>query len=150
MPRPRLTVLFAGMIAADPHQGGATWAVLQYVLGLQRLGHEVVFVEPVAPPKNGRDDWRLATSESAEYFQQVIAEFGLEQSAALVLAGSKECVGLSYEEVRAAAKGADILFNVSGMLTDPALIEMIPRRVYLDLDPAFIQLWQSEYQIDMR
>ena len=36
------------MIAADSFQGGATWAVLQYLLGFQRLGHEVYFVEPVA------------------------------------------------------------------------------------------------------
>jgi hypothetical protein len=48
MSRERLTILLSGMMAADPHQGGATWAVLQYVLGLQELGHEVVFVEPIS------------------------------------------------------------------------------------------------------
>ena len=37
------------MIAADPYQGGATWAVLQYLLGLRRLGHRVCFVEPMKP-----------------------------------------------------------------------------------------------------
>jgi hypothetical protein len=41
------TILFSGMIAADPNQGGAAWAVLQYVLGLKRLGHDVYFVEPI-------------------------------------------------------------------------------------------------------
>jgi hypothetical protein len=34
------------MVAADPYQGGATWAVLQYVLGLRRLGHDVWLVDP--------------------------------------------------------------------------------------------------------
>jgi hypothetical protein len=34
------------MVAANPHQGGATWAVLQYVLGLRRLGHDVSLVDP--------------------------------------------------------------------------------------------------------
>ena len=43
----RLTILVSGMIAGDPHQGGATWAVLQYLLGFRRLGHEVYFVEPL-------------------------------------------------------------------------------------------------------
>ena len=47
MAQPKLTILFSGMIAGDPWQGGATWAVLQYVLGLRRLGHDVVIVEPV-------------------------------------------------------------------------------------------------------
>ena len=42
-----MIILMSGMMAADPHQGGATWAVLQYLLGFQALGHEVYFVEPV-------------------------------------------------------------------------------------------------------
>ena len=37
----------AGWSPADPGQGGAAWAVLQYVLGLRRLGHEVLLVEQV-------------------------------------------------------------------------------------------------------
>jgi hypothetical protein len=48
MTRRGLAILFSGMLAGDPWQGGATWAVLQYVLGLRRLGHEVLLVEPVA------------------------------------------------------------------------------------------------------
>ncbi len=39
------------MVAGDPHQGGASWAVLQYVAGLRSLGHEVVLVEPVEAAK---------------------------------------------------------------------------------------------------
>jgi len=46
--RKNAAIFVSGMIAADPFQGGATWAVLQYVLGLKRLGHAAVFVEPVA------------------------------------------------------------------------------------------------------
>jgi hypothetical protein len=42
------------------------------------------------------------------------------------------------------------LINISGMLTDEALLAPIPLRVYLDLDPAFNQLWQVAYGIDMR
>jgi hypothetical protein len=47
MATPKLTILLSGMIAGVPHQGGATWAVLQYLLGFKRLGHNVHFVEPV-------------------------------------------------------------------------------------------------------
>jgi hypothetical protein len=74
----------------------------------------------------------------------------LEGNVALVLAGTDLTVGAGYAELRDAARRAEVLINISGMLTDPTLIECIPRRVYLDLDPAFIQLWHSEYQIDMR
>ena len=48
------------------------------------------------------------------------------------------------------ARRADVLVNVSGMLTDEGLLQCIPVRVYLDLDPAFIQLWQEAQGIDMR
>ena len=33
-----MRIVVSGMIAADPFQGGATWAVLQYVLGFRALG----------------------------------------------------------------------------------------------------------------
>src|SRR6187431_420181 len=49
MLRTKLNIIVSGMIAADPYQGGATWAVLQYVLGFCRLGHSVHFLEPVKP-----------------------------------------------------------------------------------------------------
>jgi hypothetical protein len=48
------------------------------------------------------------------------------------------------------ARRADVLINVSGMLTDEALTGRIPVRVYLDLDPAFNQLWHTAQGIDMR
>jgi hypothetical protein len=45
--------------------------------------------------------------------------------------------------------GADLLFNVSGMLRDEELIGPPPLRVFLDLDPAFNQLWHAAEGIDM-
>ncbi len=145
-----LRILVSGMIAADPHQGGATWAVLQYVLGLQRLGHEVCFVEPIAEKARRPAGGTLAESVSAAYFREVVADFALAGRAALLLAGTEETVGLTHAELRAIAQRADVLINVSGMLEDPALLEPIRTRVYLDLDPAFIQLWHSAHGIDMR
>ena len=148
--RAKMTILVSGMIAADPGQGGATWAVLQYVLGFARLGHEVFFVEPIPQASLRPGGTTLPASENAAYFSAVTDEFGLRKNSALLLAGTQETVGLPYAELRRIANRTDVIFNISGMLTDPALLAPIPRRVYLDLDPAFIQLWQSECGIDMR
>lgn len=145
-----MTILMSGMIAADPGQGGATWAVLQYILGFQRLGHDVFFVEPIAKSSLRPSDATLCASKNAAYFSAVAEEFGLRKNSALLLAGTQETAGLPYSELRRIASRTDVLFNISGMLTDPALLDPIPRRVYLDLDPAFIQLWQSEGGLDMR
>src|SRR5207248_4682648 len=58
-------------------------------------------------------------------------------------------VGLSYEELLQATRQADLLVNISGMLDDADLTSNIPLRAYLDLDPAFNQLWATQ-GIDMR
>ena len=42
-----LRILVSGRIASTPGQGGATWAVLQYLIGLRELGHQVWFVEAI-------------------------------------------------------------------------------------------------------
>jgi hypothetical protein len=138
---PKRVIVVSGMIAGDPNQGGATWAILQYVLGLRRLGHEVLLVEPVRGES--------IVPAVAAYFWDVAARFGLARSAALLRAGSRETVGLPYDELRRICSRADALLNVSGMLADDELIARIPTRVYLDLDPAFIQCWQAQ-GIDMR
>jgi hypothetical protein len=144
MSRPRgLRVVVSGMVAGDPHQGGATWAVLQYVLGFQRLGHDVLLLEQLEPGADG------AGSASVAYFRELAASFGLEDSAALLAAGGSETAGLSYERLREFCAHADLLVNVSGLLTDRELLGAIPVRVYLDLDPAFNQLWHAT-GIDMR
>jgi hypothetical protein len=134
----RLRILVSGMVAGDPHQGGATWAVLQYVLGFQRLGHDVLLVEPLAAP----------SVASELYFLEVADEFGLRDRAAL-LVGPGEAVGTPYERLRQFARGADVIVNLSGLLRDERLLEHVPVRVYLDLDPAFNQLWHVASGIDM-
>jgi hypothetical protein len=126
----RLRILLSGMVAGDPHQGGATWAVLQYFHGLRDLGHDVALVEPL----RGRPDPAVV-----EYFRSL----GLpEQRAALLLGSSRETVGMPYEEIVGFARGADLLINISGMLKDERVLEAVSVRAFLDLDPGFNQVWE--------
>jgi hypothetical protein len=145
----QLRVLVSGMIAAIPHQGGATWAVLQYLLGLRKLGHEVLFVEQCSESDLLPSGAALEHSENAAYFSQVMAEHGLAARSALVVEGSEETVGVPCARLSELSDQADALLNISGTLTDERLNSGIPVRAYLDLDPAFNQLWQ-ESGIDMR
>jgi hypothetical protein len=135
------SVIVSGMIAATPRQGGASWAVLQYLLGLRRLGCDVHFLEPLeaeAPP-----------AEAVSYLRAVMDRFGLGGRWALI-PGHSEPVGLSRGEVRKVAEHADLLLSIAGMLTDPDVVEAVPVRAYLDLDPAFTQLWHDVEGVDMR
>jgi hypothetical protein len=130
-----LKVLLSGMVAGDPRQGGASWAVLQYVAGLAECGHEVVLVEPL----DGGDPL-AARAEVVDYFHSLPF---LEGRAALSLQGTEDTVGLSYGELARFAAEADLLLNVSGMLRDERLLAPIPVRAFLDLDPGFNQVWQA-------
>ena len=99
------------------------------------------FIEPVAADKLQPRGTSLSCSANAAYFRSVMRQFDLESRAALLLAGTKQTVGLPYDSLRTVAAESDCLINISGMLADPALTEPIPVRVYLDLDPGFNQLW---------
>jgi hypothetical protein len=145
-----LTILCTGMISADPDQGGATWAVLQYLLGFRQLGHRVYVVEPVTREKLRPVGTDLAHSDTARDFRRVVSAFGFAESATLLLEGTTETVGVTHAGLRRVAARADLLVNVSGMLNDRALLEPIARRVYLDLDPGFNQAWHCADGIDMR
>jgi len=145
----RMKVVFAGMLAADAAHGGAAWAVLQYILGLKHLGHDVCFVEPISSSKLRPVGTTLTRSDASRRFLRIADAFGLTRSAALLLEGTTETVGVSHSSLRRFVRDADVLINVSGMLTDPVLLEPVGRRVYLDLDPGFNQAWHCG-GIDMR
>jgi hypothetical protein len=130
----RLKILLSGMVAGHPRQGGATWAVLQYFAGLRSLGHEVVLVEPV-------EVGDLAPAGPvARYFASIAL---LGDGAALLGRGGRDTLGLSYAVLERFAAEADLLINISGMLRDERLLEPIPTRLFLDLDPGFNQVWQE-------
>jgi len=122
----------AGRLAGVPGQGGATWAVLQYLHGFAALGHDVLFVEPVE-----------ARAEVAGYFEAVVAAEGLRGRAALLHPG-RRTTGVPYADAVRFAAGADVLVNLAGVLADPELTGPVARRIFVDLDPAFTQLWQAQ------
>jgi hypothetical protein len=137
------TVIVSGMIAATPWQGGAAWAVLQYLLGLRRLGCSVYFMEPVDSPE-------VLSSDVRRYCEQVMGRFGFEDRWALIPPHGGDPIGMRREQVGSAAGEADLLLNVAGMLSDADVLDQIPVRAYLDLDPVFTQLWHANEGVDMR
>src|SRR5437764_12582593 len=56
---------------------------------------------------------------------------------------------MSRNERRDVAGSTPVLFNIAGMLRDPELLSLFRYRVYVDLDPAFTQVWQASGEADM-
>jgi len=145
----KLKILLGGMIAKVPGQGGLTWVVLQYLLGLQRLGHEVHFVELVATSDLKPGGVSLPDSDNAAYFAGVAKRFGLQGAVSLLDASTGESTGKSLPELRVYSSECDLLLNLSGLLNDERFFSRIPVRAYIDLDPAFTQLWKCEQGMDV-
>jgi hypothetical protein len=149
----RKRVIISGAISHYPLGGaGNTWAFLQYILGFRQLGFETYCVEQLnaedCVDAQGNPATFLA-SVNAQYFQAVMERFALNECAALLSGEGHEHVGLSRAEIAEIARGADLLVNLSGRLRAPEILHAVRRRMYLDLDPGYTQIWQAQYGVDM-
>jgi hypothetical protein len=144
------TVIVSGVIANKPHNGGAAWTRLNWILGLRRLGCDVIFVEQIAPEacvdEMGRPT-SFSGSANLRHFAGTIERFGLSgRSALLCVSGESvaEVYGTPYRDLCSAADGADLLVTISGHLTLEPIRSRVRRRVFIDLDPGFTQLWHAQ------
>lgn len=131
-------VAVGAALAQRPGYGGHAWALLNYLLGLRGLGHEVLFLDrltpEMAPTPAARDRcvaWLVAVMEAA----------GLEDSYCLLTEG--ETVGLSRPEALRRLRESLLLLNVMGFIDDEDVLDASPRNVFLDIDPGFGQIWRQ-------
>jgi hypothetical protein len=145
-------IVLAAVISLEPFSPGMAWNWLQHAIGFRRLGHDVTFVEQVDP------SWCVdAAGEPCEYersvnrarFIELMSRFDLLASACQLSDGGERTTGLSRAELVAAAREADVLINMSGHVTADWVLESVRRRVYVDQDPVFTQLWHAEYGADL-
>jgi hypothetical protein len=134
-------VLFAGIIARYPF-GGVTWCSLMYLLGLRALGHDVFYIEDTGecvydPVQNTR---AIDPSYGTAHIHNALEPFGLGDRWSFVnYDGTYH--GQSVEQVRRHAQDADLFINLSGgswYWRDEYV--RIPRKIFVDSDPAFTQL----------
>jgi hypothetical protein len=128
------------------------WLRLHYLMGFQKLGHEVCFVEEIDP------DWCVDEQGQQSEFQQSInrslfrstmERFGLMERACQIYNGGEATSGLSVESLIKFARGTDLLVNVSGHVKSNFILSNVKRRLYLDEDPVWTQLWNGEYGVDL-
>jgi len=130
------TVVVAGGLAQKIEYAGHAWFFLQYLLGFQRLGFDVLFLDRLPPEIDG--------GPRAHRLGQVLEEFGLGRSFALLDGpGGETVAGLPRAEVLERVRRSRILMNVMGYLDDEELLEAAPLRVFLDIDPGFPQMWSE-------
>jgi hypothetical protein len=132
MNRPRIIV--SGALANKHGQGGEAWVRLSWILGLQRLGFDVLFLEELG----GTPDPAVV-----RYFQQTVERFGLADTSALISLDGESLAGLSRAAMIKFASESEALINISGHLTLEPVMERVRPRVYIDIDPGFTQFWHA-------
>jgi hypothetical protein len=142
----KLRLVILGMMGRCPF-GGQSWLYLNWIRGLQRLGHDVWYVEddsvwPFDPEKNAvTDDCSYAVRHVASCMKAV----GLTDRWAFRFRDrDTTCWGLSQHELDDLYRSCDALLNVVGA-TD--LSEEHLRagfRVYVETDPVTAELRLAE------
>jgi hypothetical protein len=140
------TIVVAGSLAQRPGNGGHSFVFLHYLLGLKRLGWDVLFLDRLEPEMcvdaAGRS-CSLDQSENLRYVQHVMERFGLSDDYSLSYNRNQQVIGVPLDEVLERTRQAALLINVMGFLDDEDILGAARKRVFLDIDPGFGQMWRS-------
>ena len=133
----------AGALSQRPGAGGHAWVFLNWLLGLRSLGFEVLFVDRLEPEMLSRSVDRVDRSVQWSWLRTTMQGAGLDGCFALLYDRGRQCLGLSRPEVVERCRRAAVLFDVMGYLGDEELLAAVDRRVFVDIDPGFPQMWHA-------
>lgn len=137
-------MILAGSLAQRSGYGGHAWVFLQYLLGFRQLGWDVLFLDALPAEScvdEGGQRCDFVRSQNLRFFLDVMHHFGLETSFSLTCAG--DVIGVRPVQVLERVRQSVFLLNVMGFMTDPAILAAAPRRIFLDIDPGFGQMWRT-------
>jgi hypothetical protein len=132
-----------GYIVRGP-LGGLAWHHLQFCIGLQSLGHEVLFIEDSDNYPSCYDPAQQLLSADPTYGLRFISEtflrFGLAENWAYFDEHQGQWHGPCAESAAESARNADLLLNLSGVNPARPWLSPIPVRAFVDTDPIFTQI----------
>jgi len=144
-------VLATRFLAGYP-RGGGIWAwALQYVKGLQALGHSVFLIDVLAQSSRPVCDGRRVA-----IFLERMNRLGLAGQCAVLLAPRKPIEsfeeltvhGVSETRLCDEIRDADVLWNLAWALSAP-LVHRFRRSVLLDVDPGVLQVSASAWDMKL-
>ncbi len=144
-------IVVAGALANRPGNSGGAWVRAHWTRGLARLGFDVLFVEQMDPAvfAPGPGAWSHDPVGALRWFRACTHSWGLDGRSALLVRGGGSVAGLSRAYVERFVESAELLVNLGGHLSDRALLDRFERSAYVDLDPAFTQLWHDRGHGDL-
>jgi hypothetical protein len=146
-------------VSGLPEVAGNTWAFLQYVVGLGKLGVEAYWVDhqpkldPRRPARNGRPRPH-ADCHSIDYahtrFRAMAGAHGFAERYCILYGDEAEApLGMSAGALADVVGEANLLLNLAGPLPPGSSLFEIERRAYIDLDPGFTQIWAHQTDLGL-
>lgn len=129
------TIVVAGGVLRRVTSAGHIWAFAQYVRGFRRLGYQTLFLDALAP------DEELPAKSST--FSSAVELLGGADAVTVLGPGGASVFGVGRDRAVQMCNGADAVVNVMGYLTDAELLAGPTRRIFLDIDPGFGQMWRE-------
>ena len=137
-----MRILVTGLIGQYAF-GGVTWDYLQYVLGFQKLGHEVWYLEDTATWAYDpiKQEPSADCSYNVNYLSRIMREFGLGDHWIYRNEADGSYHGVSDVQLaEKIIKESDVLANVSGACWLREVTASIPHKLFLDGDPMFTHI----------
>jgi GT2 family glycosyltransferase len=150
MTTPTKKLVLLGMMSKIP-VAGVIWQTIHYLIGFQRLGYDVYYVEthartPTMLLKKGEKGGDRGSAKAAGFISKVMSRFGFENHwAYLALHHDGRSYGMTRDQVRKLYKSAALIINFHGG-THPRLeLDSTDRLVYLETDPVLLQIELHEH-----
>lgn len=146
-----MNILIGAISEIEPASAGNTLNWINWVKGLQLLGHKVTFIEQFNAPTAQEVGSKTLnqTSTKAIKIKKVMKELDLDIDYCMLSGDASIAIGLTLEQLENRARNADLLINFSGSVTADVVMQNAGCRAYLDTDPVYTQLWHTEYKIDI-
>jgi hypothetical protein len=136
-----LRIICSGYLIRYP-LGGMTWHHFQYLVGFQRLGHEVTYFEDHGWPNScydlARNEMTADPGYGIAYLKDLIEAHGLGEHWCY-LAEDGRAYGMTRDELRQRFRESDLYVNLSNINWIPEA-RLCRRRVLVDTDPVFPQI----------
>ena len=138
-----MRIVVLGYIVRAP-LGGLVWHHLQYVLGLKQMGHDVLFLEDsddfagcYNPQTN---EVTMDPAYGLRFIADVFNKFDMADQWCYFDAHQTKWYGLTKQKALAFCHSADMVINISGVNPLREWCFTIPKRIFIDTDPAFTQI----------
>jgi hypothetical protein len=142
-----MRIVVGGYIVGYP-LGGMTWHHLNYVLGLEELGHELFFLEDsgsFSVPYNPTiQNCEIDSAFGRAYLERTFREFGVRARWCYYSEFEDRHYGSTRDELHDVLRDADLLLCVSGVTPLRSDRPRPKRATVIDTDPVFTQIRLGE------